>query len=129
MAATNYTPIYLYNSGTTTNVPSSSNLGNGELAINYADGKLFYKNGSGVVTVLANASLGTLPVAIAYGGTNATATPTAGTVAYGTGTAYAFTSVGTTGQALLSNGSSAPTWGTAGISTGKAIAMAMIFGF
>jgi hypothetical protein len=52
---------------------------------------------------------GTLP--IANGGTNATATPTAGTVAYGTGTAYAFTSAGTTGQVLLSNGSSAPSWG------------------
>jgi hypothetical protein len=131
MAATNYTPIYLYNSGTTTNVPSSSNLGNGELAINYADGKLFYKNGSGVVTVLANASLGTLPVAIAYGGTNATATPTAGAVAYGTGTAYAFTSAGTSGYYLQSNGSSPPTWTavSAGISTGKAIAMALIFGF
>jgi hypothetical protein len=52
---------------------------------------------------------GTLPVA--NGGTNATATPTAGAVAYGTGTAYAFTSAGTTGQVLLSNGSSAPSWG------------------
>ena len=51
------------------------------------------------------------PVAIANGGTNGTATPTAGTVAYGTGTAYAFTSAGTTGQVLLSNGSSAPSWG------------------
>jgi len=37
---------------------------------------------------------------------------------------------GTSGQALLSGGSGAvPTWGTAGISTGKSIAMAMIFGF
>jgi hypothetical protein len=53
---------------------------------------------------------GTLP--IANGGTNGTATPTAGTVAYGTGTAYAFTAAGTTGQVLQSNGSSAPTWVT-----------------
>lgn len=52
---------------------------------------------------------GTLPVA--NGGTNGTATPTAGTVAYGTGTAYAFTLAGTTGQVLLSNGSSTPSWG------------------
>jgi hypothetical protein len=72
---------------------------------------------------------GTLP--IANGGTNATATPTAGAVPYGTGTAYAFTSAGTAGQVLTSNGSGAPTWASAsgGISTGKAIAMAMIFGF
>ena len=54
MAATNYTPIYLYNSGTTTNVPSSSNLGNGELAINYYDGKLFYKDNTGTVQVIAS---------------------------------------------------------------------------
>jgi hypothetical protein len=72
---------------------------------------------------------GTLP--IANGGTNATATPVAGAVPYGTGTAYAFTSAGTAGQVLTSNGSGAPTWSAAsgGISTGKAIAMAMIFGF
>ena len=51
-------------------------------------------------------------VAIAQGGTNGTATPTAGAVSYGTGTAYAFTSAGTSGQVLTSNGSSAPTWTT-----------------
>jgi hypothetical protein len=53
---------------------------------------------------------GTLP--IANGGTNATATPTAGGAAYGTGTAYAFTSAGTAGQVLISNGASAPTFGS-----------------
>jgi hypothetical protein len=53
---------------------------------------------------------GTLP--IANGGTNGTATPTAGTVAYGTGTAYAFSAAGTTGQVLQSNGASSPTWVT-----------------
>lgn len=53
---------------------------------------------------------GTLP--IANGGTNGTATPTAGAVPYGDGTAYAFTSVGTAGQSLISNGAGAPTWGT-----------------
>jgi len=55
---------------------------------------------------------GTLP--IANGGTNATATPTAGAVAYGNGTAYAFTNAGTTGQVLTSNGSGTPTWSTPG---------------
>jgi len=49
-------------------------------------------------------------VAIAQGGTNGTATPTAGAVAYGTGTAYAFTAAGSSGQVLTSNGSGAPTW-------------------
>jgi hypothetical protein len=51
-------------------------------------------------------------VAIANGGTNGTATPTAGAVPYGTGTAYAFSAAGTTGQVLQSNGSGAPTWVT-----------------
>jgi hypothetical protein len=49
-------------------------------------------------------------VAIANGGTNGTATPTAGAIPYGTGTAYAFTGVGTSGQILTSTGASAPTW-------------------
>ncbi len=53
---------------------------------------------------------GTLP--IARGGTNSTATPTNGGVAYGTGSAYAFTSAGTLGQVLTSSGTGAPTWET-----------------
>jgi len=56
-------------------------------------------------------SLGTA-LAIASGGTNSTATPTAGGIAYGTGTAYAFSAVGTTGQVLTSQGAGAPTWTT-----------------
>lgn len=51
---------------------------------------------------------GTLP--IANGGTNATTTPTSGAVAYGTGTAYGFSSAGTSGQFLISGGTSSPTW-------------------
>jgi hypothetical protein len=53
MAATNYTPISLYYSATATNTPSAGNLVYGELAINIADGKLYYKNPSNVVTLLA----------------------------------------------------------------------------
>ena len=132
MAQTNYTPIILFNSTTAGNQPTTSNLAVGELALNVADGKLYF-NKSGTITVLATATTAaiTLPVSIANGGTNGSATPTAGAVPYGTGTAYAFTAAGTTGQVLTSNGSSAPTWAAAsgGISTGKAIAMAMIFGF
>jgi hypothetical protein len=51
---------------------------------------------------------------IANGGTNTNATPTAGGVTYGTGTAYAFSGVGISGQVLTSNGASAPTWTTVG---------------
>ena len=68
---------------------------------------------------------------IANGGTNASATPTAGAVAYGTGTAYAFTSAGSSGQVLTSNGAGAPTWQNApatGATKGQAIAFSLIFG-
>lgn len=51
---------------------------------------------------------GTLP--ISAGGTNTTDTPTAGGIAYGTGTAYAITTAGTSNQVLLSGGAGAPTF-------------------
>ena len=40
----------------------------------------------------------------------------------------AFTSTGTSGQVLQSNGAAAPTWVSGYASTGKAIAMALVFG-
>lgn len=75
--------------------------------------------GTGVVTALgntANAASGVAALnasgllAIAQGGTNSSATATAGGIGYGTGTAHAYTSAGTSGQVLTSNGASAPTW-------------------
>jgi hypothetical protein len=56
MAQNGYTPILIYASGTATNVPLAANMtstsSGAELALNYADGKLYYKNSSGVVTLL-----------------------------------------------------------------------------
>lgn len=101
MAATGYTPIQLYYSSTTTNVPLNTNLANGELAINITDGKLFFKNNSNVVKIMM-----TNPAGLNYPTTD-----------------------GTTGQAIVTNGSGTLSFGSAGISTGKAIAMAMVFGF
>jgi hypothetical protein len=49
-------------------------------------------------------------LAIANGGTNGSATPTTYGIAYGTGTAYAFTAAGTTGQVLTATTGGAPTW-------------------
>jgi hypothetical protein len=49
-------------------------------------------------------------LAIANGGTNGSAAPTVYGVAYGTGTAYAFTAAGTTGQVLTATTGAAPTW-------------------
>jgi hypothetical protein len=56
MAASGFTPLSLYYSTTTTNAPSSGNLVNGELAINIADGNLYYKTSGGIVKVIANAN-------------------------------------------------------------------------
>lgn len=43
------TTIQIKSSGTVSNVPSAVSLANGELALNYADEKLYFKNSSGVV--------------------------------------------------------------------------------
>ena len=72
MAQSGYTPILIYGSGTSSNVPLAANLtsnSNGaELALNYADGKLYFKNTSGVVTLLAS-SAATTPVTTFSAGT------------------------------------------------------------
>jgi len=54
MAQTNFTPISLYYSTTAAAVPVNTNLVSGELAINITDGKLYYKNNGGTVTLLAS---------------------------------------------------------------------------
>ena len=58
MAQTGYTPILIYASGTATNVPLAANLtssaSGAELALNYYDGKLYYKDNAGVVQLLAS---------------------------------------------------------------------------
>jgi hypothetical protein len=206
MASSGYTTLQLYHTETPGVEPAAGDLIAGELAINTADGKLFYKNTSGTVSTITsgggsgnsgysgysgysglglsgysgysgqngasaasgysgysgqngasgisgysgsgisgfsgysgaggggsvtsvNASggvtglsftggpittSGTLTLGgtlgISGGGTNTQTTPTAGGVAFGTGTAYAFTAVGTTGQFLTSNAASNPTW-------------------
>jgi len=49
MPQSGYTPIQLYHSSTSGNTPSAGDLTDGELAINIADGIIFYKDSSGVV--------------------------------------------------------------------------------
>ena len=82
MSATGYTPILIYASGTTSNVPLSANLTTtstgAELALNYTDGKLYYKDNAGVVQLLASkASLN--PSAVLSGTIQMWATGTAPT--------------------------------------------------
>jgi hypothetical protein len=52
MAQTGFTPISIYYSSTASATPTAGNLVAGELAINTADGKLFYKDSAGVVQVI-----------------------------------------------------------------------------
>jgi len=54
----NTTTIILKNSGTTGNIPTSANLQFGELAINYADGLLFYKAANGTVLSISGSGGG-----------------------------------------------------------------------
>jgi len=52
--------IKIKNSGTAANVPSAASLEYGELALNYADGKLYFKTGASTVDFLkSNITLGT----------------------------------------------------------------------
>ena len=54
MAATGFTPISLYYSTTASATPSAGNLVAGELALNTTDEKLYFKNASGTVKLLAS---------------------------------------------------------------------------
>lgn len=103
MAQTGFTPIQLYRTSTPGATPSAANLAQGELAINIADTDmaLFAENASGNVRRIMNN-----PAGLRYPTTD-----------------------GTNGQAVVTDGSGNLSFGSAGISTGKSIAMAMIFGF
>ena len=101
------------NSGYAATIYNSTVIGNTTAAgtgITIADGDrvLVWSNGTNFYEIKTSSITGILP--IANGGTNAIATPTAGGISYGTGSAYAFTSAGTSGQVLTSNGAGAPTW-------------------
>jgi hypothetical protein len=81
MAQTNYTPISLYYSTTAAAVPTAGNLVPGELAININDGKLYYENSSGVVTLLAQSSTASPVTTFSAGTTGLTpSTATSGAV-------------------------------------------------
>jgi hypothetical protein len=165
MAASGYTPISLYYSTTASAAPTSGNLVNGELAINITDGKLYYKDNTGTVQLLASNSASTPVTSISFGSTGLTpststtgAVTVAGTLAIGSGgtgqtTASAafnaLSPVTTTGDLIIGNGSNSATrlaigannyvltsngttatWAaSSGVTAGKSIALAMIFGF
>jgi len=138
MSQSGYTPILIYASGTTGNTPSAANLTStstgAELALNYFDGKLFYKDASGNVQVLASKAGNINVSSISFGTTGLTpntATTGAITVAgtlitsnggtglssytagdlpyYASGTALSKLAIGTANYILSSSGT-APQW-------------------
>jgi len=123
MAQTNYTPISLYYSPTAAAVPIAGNLVAGELALNTADEKLYFKNSAGTVKLLASNAATTPVTTITFGSTGltpSTATSGAVTVAGTLAIANGGTGATTAGAALTNLGA---------LTTGKSIAMALIFGF
>ena len=132
MAQAGYTPIQLYYSSTTTNVPLAGNLAAGELALNTFDGKLFYKDSSGVVQTLATkasasntfsagttgftpntATSGAVTLAgtliTSNGGTGLSSYTAGDTTYYASGTTLTKLAIGAAGTIKTSTGS-APQW-------------------
>jgi hypothetical protein len=123
MAATNFTPIQIYHSTTASAAPTAGNLTSGELAINITDGKLFYKDNSGVVQTIAykNTPISTLS---GFGTGVATA------LGINTGSAGAFVvnggALGTPSSGTLTNATGLPvSTGVSGFGTGVAAALAV----
>jgi hypothetical protein len=141
MAQSGFTPIQLYFSTTASAVPTAGNLTNGELAINIVDGKLYYKDGSGVVRLLASQSdlttiafgtTGLTPSAATGGAVTVSGTLVAanggtglssyngGDIIYASGsTTLTRLNIGTNGQIMQSNGT-IPTWVNASTIVGGA---------
>ena len=81
MAQAGFTPISLYYSTTASAVPTAGNLVAGELALNTNDGKLYFKNSSNVVTLLAQSGAASPVTTISFGSTGLTpSTATSGAV-------------------------------------------------
>jgi hypothetical protein len=104
MAQSGYTPIQLYYSTTASTAPSVGNLANGELAINITDGKLYYKDNSSSLQVIA---WKTTP-AIA-GGTGQT-TYTTGDLLYASATNTLSKLAASTNGYVLTLSGGVPTW-------------------
>lgn len=62
------------------------------------------------------------PIGLQYGGTNQAIAPTAGGIAYGTANSINLSAAGTSGQVLISGGTSGPSWiNSTGLQTGTAV--------
>ena len=122
MSQSGYTPILSYSSATASAVPLAANLSQGELAVNTADGKLFYKDSAGVVQTMASKATGSIggsttqvqfnnagvlggSASLTWSGTVLTSSgfagPLNGTVGATTANTGAFTTLSATGNVTL----------------------------
>jgi hypothetical protein len=129
-------PVTSFSAGTTGFTPSTATTGAISLGgtLGTANGGTnltsFTSGGAVYATSTSVLATGTLPNTA--GGTGQSSAFALNGVTYASSTTALTTLTnGTTGQYLQANTGSAPTWVTpsAGVTTGKAIAMAMIFGF
>lgn len=97
----------VFGGATTNDLPEGANLyytdARARAAISAGAGPVNYTPATGVISFAS-------PLAIFYGGTGGSDSPTSGGVAYGTGAKYSFTATGAAGQFLRSNGAGAPSW-------------------
>lgn len=120
-------PINVNTTGSAATITTARNIngvafdGSADITVPAAAGTLTGTTLAAGVTSSSLTSVGTITsgtwngsvIPIASGGTNGVAVPTLGAVAYGTGTAYDFTAVGSAGQVLTSVGAGAPIWASA----------------
>ena len=123
MAQTGYTPILLYSSTTAAQAPAAGNLTNStfgsELAINITDGKLFYKDNTNAVQVIAWKTTPTTA-----GGTGLTSYTAGDLTYYASGTTLTKLAIGASTTILTSSGT-APQWSAAsGVTVGTATNLA-----
>ena len=128
MAATNYTPISIYYSATASATPTAGNLVAGELALNTNDGKLFYKDSSGVVQTLATkGGVGTSSTTQVLYNSSGLVVGSAGLTFDGTNLATTGTATATrfipSGSTIATNGLYLPAANSLGFSTNSTEAM------
>lgn len=127
MAATGFTPIQLYRTSTASATPSAGNLADGELAINLTDEKLYFKNASGAVKLLAsNATSATSGTSILYGnGSGGFSNVTIGSgISFAGGTLSATGSGGTVTSVALSGGTTGLTVSGSPVTTSGTMTLA-----
>lgn len=138
ITAPSYSKLYMVDHAGATSAVTFKAAGQTGVSIAVGEKCFVYYNGTDYIKISGTLPTATVPISSGgTGQTTATAafdalapTTTTGDVMYFNGTDNVRLGIGTAGQALVVNtGATAPEWGTAGISTGKSIAMAMIFGF